>query len=234
MGDFFFHIACRFPLLMSGTDAAKTVTACGWLGAYSKPHFFCNSLGQFVMMRILIARVWFCYSSVLRGHQSETSMFPPAGLGRPCSSTAWMRPRAPWPFTWPRAGWSQKRGLHALLRRSHPPAPKWVQLEYASMAGPGRLGQVTPEASSRDLAWQPRIYKRHSQELPEGFILLWTLSWSCRMPPAPRIWTLQGPFGWPVSPQDLVIVCLCVSLSVFPPKLCTFLPSTFTSYSCDK
>lgn len=67
MGDFFFLSACCFPLLMSGTAVAET--ACGWLVAYLKPHFFCNSVGQFVMTIILTARVWFFYSKVLPGGQ---------------------------------------------------------------------------------------------------------------------------------------------------------------------
>lgn len=41
---------------------------------------------------------------------------------------------------------------------------------------PSETHLVTPEASSREVAWQPRLYKRHSQELPEGFILLCMLS----------------------------------------------------------
>lgn len=54
MGDFFFSQPAVF-LSVSGTDAAETVAACGWLVAYLKPHFFCNSVGQFVMTIILTA-----------------------------------------------------------------------------------------------------------------------------------------------------------------------------------
>lgn len=59
MGGIFFHAACCFPLLMSGTDAAKTITPCGWLGAYLKPCFFCNSVGQFVMKSVPVAESGF-------------------------------------------------------------------------------------------------------------------------------------------------------------------------------
>lgn len=155
-----------------------------------------------------------------------------AWLDRTYPQRGWVRPRAPWPFTWP--GWSQKRGLHAPLKRSCPSAPKWIWVGCASVARPQRLIWVTPEASSRDVAWQPRLYKRHSQELPEGFILLCLLSWSCRMPPAPRIWALQGPFvlgSQSAGLNDCVSACVsdCVSswtLHIYSP--------TFTSYSWKK
>lgn len=54
MSDFFHTARC---LSMSGPDAAKTIIACVWLGAYLKPHFFGNSVGQFVMTSIFIASV---------------------------------------------------------------------------------------------------------------------------------------------------------------------------------